>query len=389
MTDIAPGARIAVYDNLLSSPRVVDVPSAPLPDHIDHIATQAYELSHAQGGTLPYTVIREIAENFIHAGFCECTVSILDEGNTLSFSDQGPGITRKDLVIRPGFTSATAEMKRYIRGVGSGLPIAREFLLAAHGTLSVEDNAVAGTVITISVARQPETFSPAKSASQTDLPLSPSPYETTPLAVIPPKAATVPATFEEALLQEKFASPSDVQALGMQDTSIWDPSTQTEDFSSISYQSIDQQTLPSQKQASPLSRQFSQPQQQLQQQPQPRPQQQPAQQPSQRSSLLQQPQSTQSQQQLPQQQLPQLPNYHLNPPPILPPRLKPREEMVLRLLFEKSVLGAGDLVEPLRISAPTATRLMQDLEAYGFVETTAKRKRILSNAGLAYVQSLL
>ncbi len=46
----------------------------------------------------------------------------MDKGNTIRFADQGPGIAHKDLVQEPGFSSATEPMKRYIRGVGSGLP---------------------------------------------------------------------------------------------------------------------------------------------------------------------------------------------------------------------------------------------------------------------------
>ena len=42
-------------------------------------------------------------------------------------------------------------MKRYIRGVGSGLPIVREYLESSHGTITIEDNMGAGSVVTISV----------------------------------------------------------------------------------------------------------------------------------------------------------------------------------------------------------------------------------------------
>jgi uncharacterized membrane protein len=142
-------ARIAVYDDLLASPRIVDIEPAPILDFIENITTATYDLSHAQGGSLPYTVIREIAENFIHANFKECTVSILEGGNTLRFSDQGPGIEKKSLVLQPGVTSATAAMKRFIKGVGSGFPVVREYLGHSHGFMSIDDNAAAGTVITL------------------------------------------------------------------------------------------------------------------------------------------------------------------------------------------------------------------------------------------------
>ena len=148
---IACAARIAVYDDLLSAPRVVDIPPQGVQEFIENIAATAYGLSRQQGGKLPYTVIREITENFIHAGFLECTVSILDEGNTLRFADQGPGIIKKDLVLRPGVSSATSKMKEYIRGVGSGFPVVKEYLSVSHGRLDIEDNAGEGVVVTISL----------------------------------------------------------------------------------------------------------------------------------------------------------------------------------------------------------------------------------------------
>lgn len=148
-------ARIAVYDDLLSAPRIVDINPAPVLDFIENIASTTYDLAQKQGSILPYSVIREIAENFIHAQFKECTVSVLNRGNTIRFSDQGPGIEKKRLVQQPGVTSATTEMKRFIRGVGSGFPIVREYLEYRNGVLSIEDNAKEGSVITLSIQTQP------------------------------------------------------------------------------------------------------------------------------------------------------------------------------------------------------------------------------------------
>jgi len=148
---IEDGARIAVYDNLLSAPRVVDVPPKDIQQFIEDITAATYDLARQQGGQLPYTAIREITENVIHDGFSECTVSILDEGNTLRFADQGPGISKKDLVLQPAVSSAIRWMKDYIRGVGSGFPIVREFLSVSNGHLSIEDNAEEGVVVTISL----------------------------------------------------------------------------------------------------------------------------------------------------------------------------------------------------------------------------------------------
>ncbi len=78
-------------------------------------------------------------------------MTVLDDGNTVRFADQGPGITDKDRVFLPGFSTATEEMKCVIKGVGSGLPVARECLTFSGGTIVVEDNLGRGTVVTIKV----------------------------------------------------------------------------------------------------------------------------------------------------------------------------------------------------------------------------------------------
>lgn len=149
-THVNSVARIALYDNLLSAPRVTEIQPAPTGEFIESLATNVYQQSQAAGGTIPYTVIREVSENFIHARFQEATVSILDHGCTIRFADQGPGIACKDRAQLPGFTSAIEPMKSYIRGVGSGLPIVKEYLDFTHGTISIEDNLGTGSVVTIS-----------------------------------------------------------------------------------------------------------------------------------------------------------------------------------------------------------------------------------------------
>ena len=144
-------ARIAVYDDLRSSPQIIDIPSAEIKQYIGAIAAKTYEMAAGKGGQIPYTVILQVTENFIHAHFREPCISIMDKGNTIRFSDQGPGIEDKERAQMPGFTSATQKMRQYINGVGSGLPIVKEYLKFSNGRLVIEDNIRAGTVITISV----------------------------------------------------------------------------------------------------------------------------------------------------------------------------------------------------------------------------------------------
>ncbi|WP_241156445.1 MULTISPECIES: ATP-binding protein [unclassified Adlercreutzia] len=148
---VSATARIALYDDLRSAPRVTEIPPAETGAYIENLASKVYEQARAAGGAIPYTVIREVSENFIHARFKEIIVSILDRGSTIRFADQGPGINHKDKAQLPGFSSAVEPMKKYIRGVGSGLPIVKEYLEFSHGTISIEDNMGAGSVVTISM----------------------------------------------------------------------------------------------------------------------------------------------------------------------------------------------------------------------------------------------
>lgn len=144
-------ARIAIYDDFLSEPRILEVQPAPTIDFIGELASTIYNEAKSLGGSIPYSVIKQVGENFIHAYFTEMVVSIFNSGNTIRFSDQGPGIQNKDKAQEPGYSSATLDMKRYINGVGSGLPIVREYLDLKHGSIQIEDNLNSGAVITISL----------------------------------------------------------------------------------------------------------------------------------------------------------------------------------------------------------------------------------------------
>ena len=150
VNEVRHPARIAVYDDAAAAPRVVVVEPKDVRAYLEEITLQVTQLAQGQGGTIPFMVIREIVENFIHAYFMEPTISILDHGNTIRFSDQGPGIAQKERALQYGTTSATEEMRRYIRGVGSGLPYAQQYMVDKGGSLRIDDNIAGGTVVTIS-----------------------------------------------------------------------------------------------------------------------------------------------------------------------------------------------------------------------------------------------
>jgi hypothetical protein len=148
--------RIAVYVEPFSPPRVIPVTDRPiaddhLPELIDTLAVRAHGLARDQGGRLPLQVFQALVENLVHASFSGVVITILDSGNTVRISDRGPGIPDKEAAVRPGFTSADAYAKRFIRGVGSGFSVIRETLASMDGTLEIEDNLGRGTVVTARV----------------------------------------------------------------------------------------------------------------------------------------------------------------------------------------------------------------------------------------------
>ncbi len=169
-TPLGPGApRIAIYDTLTSPPRVVSVEERDIPGLITSLAEKTYHSCREQGGNVPFTVINELIENLIHAFFCDVVITILDGGRIVRISDHGPGVDDKDRVFLPGFTTATADQRRFIRGVGSGLPIARESLGFLRGAITVEDNLGGGAVVTIKMPEQ----ATLEAEAQTPVPAAP------------------------------------------------------------------------------------------------------------------------------------------------------------------------------------------------------------------------
>lgn len=171
--------RVAVYGDAQNPPVVV---SLPLPSEasegrtgtakdseaqpatgdlvtqvIDSLSTRAFALAKEQGGGIPLSVFRELIDNLVHASFAGVVVTLLDAGNTVRVSDHGPGIPDKEAALRPGFTSADANAKLYIRGVGSGFSLVTETLAALGGTLEIDNNLGMGTVVTARIPPPLET----------------------------------------------------------------------------------------------------------------------------------------------------------------------------------------------------------------------------------------
>lgn len=162
-----PEIRLAIYDSPLAAPRVISLSGDDFERMVGDLAAQTYHYSHERGGRIPFVVIREVVENLIHAYFRNPVITILDDGDTIRIADQGPGIRDKPRAVLPGFTTATAGMRRFIRGVGSGLPVAKEQLAFLGGTMGIEDNLGGGTVITLVVPKSP----PPPMAAQVPVPM--------------------------------------------------------------------------------------------------------------------------------------------------------------------------------------------------------------------------
>lgn len=173
--EVRSPARVAVYDDAAAAPRVVVVEPSDVRTYLEEVTATVNRLAREQGGSIPFTVIRECVENLIHAYFTAPTVSILDGGDTIRFSDQGPGIADKRLALEYGTSSATEEMKRYIRGVGSGLPYASQYMEDKGGSLTIEDNIQGGCVVTISLVSEedgwPAQHPAAPTAAQAGAPM--------------------------------------------------------------------------------------------------------------------------------------------------------------------------------------------------------------------------
>ena len=92
---VSYATRIAIYDDMFSTPRVIVVSPQATRPYLEEITNTVYKNMKEQGGSISVMVIREIVENFIHAHFMEPIISILDGGNTIRFADQGPGIEDK------------------------------------------------------------------------------------------------------------------------------------------------------------------------------------------------------------------------------------------------------------------------------------------------------
>jgi len=158
------GVRIAVYPQG-GEPEVTEVAAANPGSATAKFTRFVMDRVGEVGGKAPEESVRELIENLVHAEYRGVVISVLDGGNVVRISDRGSGVEHKDRAMEFGFSGATPEALREIRGVGAGLGIARAAAQKVGGTVTIEDNIGGGTVATVTVpgeeAREPSSDNPA------------------------------------------------------------------------------------------------------------------------------------------------------------------------------------------------------------------------------------
>ena len=157
------GVRIAVYPRS-GEPEVTEVAAANPRSATAKFTRFVMDRVAEVGEGVPEEAVREVVENLVHAGYRGVVISILAGGDVVRISDKGPGVQHKDRAMEYGFSGATPEVLREIRGVGAGLGMARAAAEEVGGTVTIEDNIGSGTVATISVSGEEKEGEPAAEA---------------------------------------------------------------------------------------------------------------------------------------------------------------------------------------------------------------------------------
>ncbi len=161
--------RVAVYLRN-GEPEVSEVAAASPRSASSKFSGMVMEKVKELGGRVPEEALRELVENLIHAEFRGVVISILEDGDVVRISDKGPGVEDKARAFEFGFSGATQEALREIRGVGAGLGLARAAAEKVGGTVALEDNIGGGTVATVAVG---ETSQVSNNGNAVTTPLKP------------------------------------------------------------------------------------------------------------------------------------------------------------------------------------------------------------------------
>lgn len=146
-------------------PEIAEVSASGSRSATSKISSLVDTKMRVQGRTIPARAVSEVVENLIHADYQGVVISVMDGGETVRVSDQGPGIKSKSQALKYGFSGATREASSQIRGIGAGLGIALQGMEKIGGTLTIDDNLGGGTVVTLSVSSEPPSESTPKSGA--------------------------------------------------------------------------------------------------------------------------------------------------------------------------------------------------------------------------------
>ena len=155
--------RLAVHRSASQPPAVSEVRAPDAAELVEAAFTAV-----AGATSVPALAVREVVENLIHAGFADALVSVLDGGRTVRVSDSGPGIADRERALQPGFSTAGADERAVIRGVGCGLPLAAAVLAERGGTLEIAENLGGGAVVTLALPEPPGGDRPEPAAEGPD-----------------------------------------------------------------------------------------------------------------------------------------------------------------------------------------------------------------------------
>ncbi len=155
-SDGAYHARIAFYDQAERRSRYSDLRGEDLAAFVVDLCGAVDESCPGGLEDGVMEAVAEVAENLIHTTRRTAAVLVvLGEKLTVVFSDNGPGIVDKESALQPGFTTATEDMRRRIKGVGLGLYRAADLVRTAGGEFALSDNLDGGTVVRLDLPAAP------------------------------------------------------------------------------------------------------------------------------------------------------------------------------------------------------------------------------------------
>lgn len=153
-------ARVAIQERPGSPPQIVDVTASTIPQFLEELANQVFQLAQEKGGQLPHLAIKEVTDNLIHADFRDVAIEIREQGNLVTISDHGEGIPDREKAFLPGYSAATQAHRRHIRGVGAGLGLVKEIMQSLGGEITLGENLSSGTVVTLSLGKPTSALGP-------------------------------------------------------------------------------------------------------------------------------------------------------------------------------------------------------------------------------------